>query len=96
MEGLPLGPFANFPDGQVITVEDSEHATHALISGDDGKTWRKIPIFKQPDKFNIRYERALTCTQDGTVIVAFMNMVERANWNWDAELHDSPDARLPT
>ena len=25
-----------------------------------------------------------------------MNMVERANWNWDAAIHDSPQAQLPT
>lgn len=96
LEGLPLGPFAILPDGKLFTVEDAEHATAALISADDGKSWQKVPIFKEPDKFNIRYERALVCTRSGTVVVAFMNMVEQANWKWDPKTHDSPDARLPT
>ncbi|MBI3469304.1 MAG: exo-alpha-sialidase [Planctomycetes bacterium] len=96
LDGLPLGPFVILPDGNLLTVEASEHATAALISADDGKTWQKVPIFKEPDKFNIRYERALICTHSGAVIVAFANMAEQANWKWDAKTHDSPDARLPT
>jgi hypothetical protein len=96
LEGLPLGPFAILPDGKLLTVEDGERATAAIISADDGKTWQKVPIFKQPDKITIRFERALICTHSGTVIVAFANMVELANWKWDAKTHDSPDARLPT
>ena len=96
LEGLPLGPFAILPNGSLIAAEDAANATHALVSQDDGKSWQKVPIFKEPDKFNIRYERAIICTRKGTVILAFMNMVERANWNWDVKIHDSPDARLPT
>lgn len=95
LEGLPMGPFAILPDGGLITVEDSDDATHALISQDDGKTWEKIPIFAEPGKYRISYERALTCTREGTVIVSFMNLLERANWNWDPEIHDSPGAQLP-
>jgi Neuraminidase (sialidase) len=95
LEGLPLGPFANLPNGDLVTVEDADNAQHALISSDDGKTWEKFPIFADPDKFRISYERALTCTREGTVIVSFMNLVERAGWNWQADIHDSPDAKLP-
>ena len=65
LEGLPLGPFAILPDGKLITVEDSTHATNALISLDDGKSWQKIPIFTEPDRFNIRHERALICPPSG-------------------------------
>jgi len=96
LENLPLGPFAILPDGRLFTVEDSANATNALISADGGKTWQKSPMFTEPDKFSIRYERALICTQDGTVIVAFMNDVERTGWKWDPAIHDAPDARLPT
>lgn len=95
MEGLPLGPFANLPNGDLITVEDSRNAQHAMLSSDDGKTWKKFPIFAEPDKFRISYERALTCTREGTVIVSFMNLVERSGWKWQPEIHDSPDAKLP-
>ena len=95
LEGLPLGPFGILPDGKLVTVEDAADAVHAMLSGDDGKTWEKIPIFAEPEKFKISYERALMVTQDGSVIVSFMNLVERAGWKWDPEIHDSPDAQLP-
>jgi hypothetical protein len=96
LAGLPMGPFAKLPDGNLVTVEDADNAQHALISKDDGKTWEKFPVFAEPAKFRISYERALTCTRDGVVIVAFMNLVERAGWAWNPEIHDSPNARLPT
>ncbi len=95
MSGLAMGPFAILPDGKLVTVEDAANAQHSMISADDGKTWEKFPIFGEPDKFRISYERALTCTRDGVVIVSFMNLVERAGWSWRADIHDSPDARLP-
>ncbi len=95
LKGLPMGPFALLPSGNLVTVEDSDDATHALISGDDGKTWEKIPLFAEPGRFRVSYERALVCTREGTVIVSFMNSVERSGWAWDAALHDSPAAKLP-
>lgn len=95
LEGLPMGPFANLPNGDLVTVADSDDATQAMISQDDGKTWEEVPIFAEPEKFRISYERALTCTRRGTVIVSFMNYVERSGWAWDAKLHDSPEAKLP-
>ncbi len=96
LEGLPMGPFARLPDGNLVTVEDADNAQHALISRDDGRSWEKFPLFAEPEKFRVSYERALVCTRDGTVIVAFMNLVERAGWAWNPEIHDSPQARLPT
>ncbi|NNE93307.1 MAG: exo-alpha-sialidase [Verrucomicrobiales bacterium] len=95
MADLPMGPFAILPDGNLVTVEDSDNAQHAMISKDDGKTWEKFPVFADPEKFRISYERALTCTREGTVIVSFMNLVERSGWNWQPEIHDSPEANLP-
>ncbi len=95
MEGLPMGPFANLPNGDLFTVEDAANAQHGMISSDDGKTWRKYPIFADPARFRISYERALTVTREGVVIVSFMNLVERTGWNWRPEIHDSPGARLP-
>lgn len=95
MPGLPLGPFGILPDGRLITVENADDAKQALISADDGATWEKVPIFAKPEKFRISYERALLVTREGTVIVSFMNLVERAGWKWDPEIHDSPEARLP-
>ena len=95
MEGLPMGPFAILPNGDLIAPEDSDDASHVLVSRDNGKTWKKNPVFADPDKFRISYERAITCTREGTVILSFMNLVERADWAWDPKLHDSPKAKLP-
>jgi sialidase-1 len=96
IEGLPLGPFTRLPDGTLLAVEDTPQATHAIRSSDEGETWEKVPIFEEPEKFQIRYERALLCTRDGTVIVAFMNDAQRTGWQWDPEIRDSPGAKLPT
>lgn len=92
---LPLGPFANLPEGGLITVENSDASRHALISTDDAKTWQQIPLFAEPDKFTVSYERALFRTKEGTTIVSFMNSVERSGWNWNPAIHDSPEAKLP-
>lgn len=96
LEGLPMGPFAILPDDSLMTVEDTDKAVNALISSDDGRSWSKFPIFQEPMKYTIRPERALVCTREGTVILAFMNDAERAGWKWNPESRDSPDAQLPT
>jgi hypothetical protein len=48
------------------------------------------------DEYAIRPERALLRTPSGVVIPAFANDKEKANWNWDKAISDSPGARLPT
>lgn len=90
--GLKMGPFVRLPDGGILTVD----GTNSLISKDEGKTWAEYPIFPAPEKFQIRPERALICTRDGVMILAFANDKERAHWNWERDVHDSPGATLPT
>ena len=46
-----MGPFVILPSRDLVTVEDSDDATHAMISRDGGKTWEKIPIFAEPGRF---------------------------------------------
>ncbi|MCA8997112.1 MAG: exo-alpha-sialidase [Planctomycetaceae bacterium] len=96
MPGLPLGPFDRLPNGDIITVQGDESTANAIISQDEGQTWKTIPIFEDSDKYKIRPERAMLCTEQGTVIIAFMNDPERSGWKWDPTLHDSPEAQLPT
>jgi hypothetical protein len=91
--GMPMGPFVRTGDGSILTVDT---ATSAVISRDEGKTWESRPIFSETEKYAIRPERALLRTRGGTVILAFANDKEKANWNWDKRISDSPDARLPT
>lgn len=92
LPGLKMGPFLRLSDGSILTVEN----TQSLISHDEGKTWKAYEVFATPEKFQISNERVLLRTTSGVVILAFMNMKERANWNWQKEISDSPGARLPT
>lgn len=92
IKGLKMGPFINLPDGSLLTVD----SISSFISKDNGKTWTSYPIFNEPDKFAIRIERALVYTKSGTIILAFANDKEKANWNWRKDIRDSPGAILPT
>lgn len=92
IEGLKMGPFIQLADDNLLTVD----TINSYISVDKGKTWRAYPIFNEPQKFAIRPERAIIRTKSGVIILAFVNDKERANWNWRTDIHDSPDAILPT
>ena len=92
MPGMKLGPFVRLGDGSILTVD----GTSCYVSKDEGKTWSERPIFADPSKYEIRPERALIRTRSGVVILAFANDKERANWNWNTEISDSPGAKLPT
>jgi hypothetical protein len=93
MPQLPMGPFVRLANGHVLAI-DTPNAI--LESGDEGKTWQSRPLFAEADKYDVRQERSLIRTKNGTVILAFMNGKERANWKWDPKTSDSPDAQLPT
>jgi sialidase-1 len=90
--GLKSGPFIRLDDGDILTVENNM----SLISRDEGKTWTEYPIFDDPEKFEIRVERVLIRSGNGVIILAFANNKERANWNWQESILDSPGAILPT
>src|SRR5690606_31273069 len=92
MPGMKMGPFVRLADGGILTG----CKTKSLISKDEGKTWTEYTIFNDPEKFEISEERALIRTKKGTIILACMNLKERANWNWQEKISDSPDAKLPT
>ncbi len=92
LKGLRMGPFVRLDDGSILTVD----TTHCFISADGGKSWESHSIFTDPEKYQISRERAILKASDGTVIVAFMNLAERANWNWQKDISDSPGAILPT
>lgn len=91
LPGLKMGPFVRLDADRILTVE----GTDALVSHDRGRTWTAHPVFAEPDRFRISNERALCRTKAGTVVLAFMNLVER-HWTWDDALGDAPGARLPT
>ncbi len=88
---IPMGPFVALGDGRYLTVNER----NALVSSDGGETWETSPLFNAGVDHSVRPERALIRTEDGTVILAFMNDAER-EWTWDPEIGDAPGARLPT
>jgi len=92
LKDMKLGPFVRLGDNSILTIDD----IHCYISKDEGKTWSEYPIFDEPGNYSIRPERALIRTKSGAIILAFANDKERANWNWQADILDSPDALLPT
>jgi len=92
IKGLKMGPFVRLDEGTILTVED----TKSLITTDEGKTWSEYEMFDHPEKYKISQERALLKTESGTIILAFMNLPDRRNWNWNEEISDSPGAILPT
>lgn len=90
--GLKTGPFVRLRNGDILTVEGKR----SCISKDEGKTWTEHSIFVDSSRFEIRIERALICTRDGVIILAFANDKEKANWNWQNDIADSPGASIPT
>jgi sialidase-1 len=92
LKDMRMGPFINLPDGGLVTVD----TTRCLISRDNGKSWSSYPLFKDTSAYSIRVERALIRTRRGTLILAFMNEREKSAFKWREDIHDVPDAVLPT
>lgn len=87
-----LGPFARTRDGGILAIDSKA----TFVSRDGGRTWSEPrSLFPTGTKMTVSNERALLRTNDGTLIAAFMNLDER-RWTWNDELHDAPDAMLPT
>ncbi|HRX80041.1 MAG: exo-alpha-sialidase [Planctomycetaceae bacterium] len=87
-----LGPFAHTSDGQILAIDSKV----TRVSGDGGATWSEPrSLFPADANITVSNERALLRTRDGTLIAAFMNLDERS-WTWDNDLHDAPNAVLPT
>ena len=91
MECAHMGPFVTLGDGSILAVD----ATGVLTSSDGGKTWQSRPLFADPKKYNCRSERAVLCTREGTLLVAFMNQPEMV-FRWDQKKGGpQPGCRLP-
>lgn len=85
-----LGPFVRLGSAQVMAVGERE----VLVSGDEGRTWRKRPLFRD-DNFVCRPERCVLRTREGTLLIAFMNQAEQS-FQWDQkEGGPQPGCRLP-
>lgn len=89
------GPFVTTGDGAILCLD----ATEALRSTDEGRTWASTALFPDPKRFKVSNERALLRTQEGVVIAAFMNLVERRapkDWRWGEPGVDWREFVLPT
>ncbi len=80
------GPFVTTADGAILCFDEK----HAHRSVDEGVTWKSFPLFSSPEKFKVSGERALVCTREGTLIAAWINLVELQrgldnNWGGSAE-----------
>ncbi len=93
-EPLPtslLGPFVTLGDGTILAVDEQR----TMLSQDDGRTWSPRPLFRQPEKFRCRGERALVRTRDGVLVLAFLNSAEQV-FRWDQSKGGPlPECRLP-
>ena len=89
-----LGPFVRLGDGSLLAVADSQ----AIVSNDDGKTWQKRPMFKDPSLFEGVRGGALCRTPEGVIIHAFMNVKERVlKWDYSerSKVGPLPECQLP-
>jgi len=73
-----MGPYVNLADGSVLAVGSSE----AMISSDEGKTWKSYPLFADTKEFLARPERALIRTRNGTIVMGFLNEREITRGKW--------------
>ncbi|MGN6603634.1 MAG: sialidase family protein [Ginsengibacter sp.] len=90
IKDLPHGPFVRLEDKSILTVEGNK----AVVSKDEGKTWSLLAIVTDTSKFDIS-PGALIRTSRNVLIMSFDNLKEKANWNWQNDIHDSPGATLP-
>jgi len=93
LTGIPVGPFARMNESEIICAATSS-GKEVLISEDNGISWKPVPVFKKPEKYSIS-AKAIQCTEDGVVILAFSNILEK-QWDWSDALGDAPGAILPT
>jgi len=99
-KGEPLpsahqGPFVTTGDGGVLCID----AYSALLSDDEGKTWKKYPLFDDPSRYQVSNERALLRTRDGVVISAWMNLKEMKHaegFRWGGDEDQFRQWILPT
>ena len=103
-EDMPHVPLARFTHGANANeffafsccFPANDSVAGVQVSRDRGKTWTRVAPFDPEGHLRPSDSGAFIRTRKGTLIAAFSNLAERANWNWDEHAHDSPGAMLPT
>ncbi len=92
MPDLKLGPFVRLSDGGILAAEQRT----ALVTHDDGRTWKPYPIFGKDAPFQIKPERVLMRLRSGVILLVFNNWaVENISWDYQAN-KPRPDMHRPT
>ena len=85
------GLFVRLAGNRILSI----YGNMSYISTDEGQTWQEYSILADTSRFKIG-PGALIRTRKGVIILSFVNLKEKANWNWQNDIHDSPGAILPT
>ncbi|MGN6193946.1 MAG: sialidase family protein [Ginsengibacter sp.] len=91
IRGLKHGPFVTLPNNNIVTVDGNE----IYRSTDEGKSWLPYAEIADTNKFLIS-PGAMIRTSKNIIILSFVNLKEKANWNWQKDIHDSPGSLLPS
>lgn len=91
IKSIKPGLFIRLADNNLLTITGNQ----TYLSQDEGSTWVPFSLIADTAKFNIS-DGALIRTSHNVIILSFVNLKEKANWNWRKDIHDSPGSILPT
>jgi len=91
IKSIKPGLFIRLADNSLLTITGNE----TYVSKDEGNTWSPFSLVADTAKFDIS-AGALIRTSHNVIILSFVNLKEKANWNWRKDIHDSPGSILPT
>lgn len=92
MPDLKLGPFVRLSDGGILTAEERS----AVVTYDDGRSWREYQVFRKNASFRIKPERVLMRLRSGVILLVFNNWAEeKINWDYRAN-KPRPEMHRPT
>lgn len=71
------GPFVRNKENQLLCINDKT----VFLSHNDGKNWQEIELFSEKQDFSITRSHSIICTEDGTIIVSFINFAKK-HFKW--------------
>ena len=91
IKSIKPGLFIRLADNSLLTITGNQ----TYLSKDEGNTWSPFSLIADTAKFDIS-AGSLIRTSHNVIILSFVNLKEKANWNWRKDIHDSPGSILPT
>lgn len=77
LAGVEQGPIVQLADGHLLCVREG----NALTSDDKGVTWTARPMFTDR-KLSVRPEQGMVKLRDGSVVVVFLDDLDK-RWKWN-------------